>query len=210
MKFSAASLTAFVSAQRGFDPTESERVDNSVRRYFQLTTMMEHVNPEFDEKKYWTYGCNCLVLGDRPMSDPGKGQPVDELDSVCKAYKDCIKCAKKTHGEMCLPEFVEYKFRIAKSDEIICRDDKGSCGRDLCMCDKMFAQKHASVKDVFDEQYHMFWAPNGWEPAEQCFRKGNQYSDPQCCGGSTSPFVQFNGNRKECCADGSVAMIGSC
>ena len=51
------------SAQRGFDPTESERVDNSVRRYFQLTTMMEHVNPEFDEKKYWTYGCNCLVLG---------------------------------------------------------------------------------------------------------------------------------------------------
>lgn len=66
MKFSATSLTALVSAQRGFDPTESERVDNSVRRYFQLTTMMEHVNPEFDEKKYWTYGCNCLVLGKKP------------------------------------------------------------------------------------------------------------------------------------------------
>ena len=89
------------------------------------------------------------------MSDPGKGQPVDELDSVCKAYKDCIKCAKKTHGEMCLPEFVEYKFRITKSDEIICRDDKGSCGRDLCMCDKMFAQSKIldSIQGSFSKQF---------------------------------------------------------
>ena len=31
------------------------------------------------------------VLGDRPMSDPGHGPPIDSLDAVCKAYKDCIK-----------------------------------------------------------------------------------------------------------------------
>ena len=35
------------------------------RRYSQLTDMMVHQNAEFDERKYWTYGCNCLVLGKR-------------------------------------------------------------------------------------------------------------------------------------------------
>ena len=34
------------------------------RRYFQLTDMMENYNPTFDERKYWTYGCNCLILGE--------------------------------------------------------------------------------------------------------------------------------------------------
>ena len=28
-----------------------------------------------------------LFSGDRPMSDPGLGPPVDQLDAVCKAYK---------------------------------------------------------------------------------------------------------------------------
>jgi len=64
------------------------------KRYFQLKSMMDYFNDDFDERKYWAYGCNCLILGDRPMSDPGHGLPVDALDSVCKAYKDCVKCAK--------------------------------------------------------------------------------------------------------------------
>ena len=32
-------------------------------RYIQLTNMMTHYNPSFDEKKFWAYGCNCLILG---------------------------------------------------------------------------------------------------------------------------------------------------
>ena len=34
------------------------------RRYFQLVDMMENYNPAFDERKYWAYGCNCLILGE--------------------------------------------------------------------------------------------------------------------------------------------------
>merc|ERR1739848_372624 len=75
--------------------------DTIFRRYQQLTKMMVFHNAEFDERKYWTYGCNCLILGDRPMSDPGLGKPVDALDSVCKKYKECVKCARLTHGEKC-------------------------------------------------------------------------------------------------------------
>merc|ERR1711892_1365945 len=33
--------------------------------------------------KYWTYGCHCFLLGDRPMSEMGKGRPVDALDNKC-------------------------------------------------------------------------------------------------------------------------------
>ena len=33
------------------------------KRYSQLVDMMEHFNSDFDERKYWAYGCNCLILG---------------------------------------------------------------------------------------------------------------------------------------------------
>ena len=71
---------------------------------------MEYYNSEFDDRKYWTYGCNCHVLGDRPMSDPGFGPPVDRLDSVCKQYKDCNKCAREKFGDTCIGEIVQYRY----------------------------------------------------------------------------------------------------
>ena len=68
MKFSiliaATSTNASVLQKAG--------LEEGSKRYSQLVSMMENYNPSFDEKKYWAYGCNCLVLGDRPMSDPGK------------------------------------------------------------------------------------------------------------------------------------------
>lgn len=70
------------------------------RRYSDLLKIVQHFTPSFDERKYWAYGCNCLILGDRPMSDPGFGKPVDSLDSICKQYKDCQKCVKQKFGEV--------------------------------------------------------------------------------------------------------------
>merc|ERR1712226_1449900 len=105
---------------------EPERTDE--KRYFQLVDMMSHYNPDFDERRYWTYGCNCLILGDRPMSDPGHGPPVDPLDTVCKAYKDCVKCARMEYGE--------------KDGDKYCKDNQSGCGRSLCECDLAFAKAH--------------------------------------------------------------------
>ena len=58
-----------------------------VRRYSDLINLVQHYNPAFDERKYWAYGCNCLILGDKPLSNPGLGRPVDALDMICKQYK---------------------------------------------------------------------------------------------------------------------------
>ena len=91
------------------------------------------------------------------MSDPGHGPPVDALDTVCKAYKDCLKCARMTHGDTCIGEFVQYRYGIRNGD-IQCRDGVDSCDRALCECDAKFAREHVGAKDVFTEKYHMFWS----------------------------------------------------
>ena len=41
----------------------ARQADDSDRRYSQLVDMMANYNPNFDERKYWAYGCNCLILG---------------------------------------------------------------------------------------------------------------------------------------------------
>jgi len=182
------------------------------RRYFQLVDMMEHYNSEFDERKYWAYGCNCLILGDRPMSDPGHGPPIDALDTVCKAYKDCLKCARQTHGDTCIGEFIKYKYGY-NNNEVKCRNNAGTCERDLCECDAMFARQHVAKKDVFDVQYHMFWSTNDggemWDPKndpDACPRGGGGPYTPECCqaADNSSPFILYNSDTKTCCSDGRV------
>merc|ERR1712131_371414 len=67
--------------------------NNDERRYDDLREIAKKIwskngltgKQRFDEKKYWVYGCNCLMLGDRAMSEMGKGSPTDALDNGCKA-----------------------------------------------------------------------------------------------------------------------------
>lgn len=75
------SLLASVVASSEIPSRHPRQIEIGEKRYSQLTDMMGFYNPGFDERKYWAYGCNCLILGDRPMSDPGHGQPVDALDT---------------------------------------------------------------------------------------------------------------------------------
>ena len=135
---------------------------------------------------------------------------------------------------MCIGEFVKYKFSINKSGNARCKSDAGSCERALCECDRQFAIDHASATGVYTDDFHAFWAPNGWDPEGQCMKGGNGQNDPQCCGGNNAPYVSdylkktkknshkpnkisktiiqtlYNANKKSCCADGSVQPSGMC
>ena len=74
------------------DETDSELLERlAEKRYKQLITQMNFYNKNFDARRFWAYGCNCLILGDRPMSDIGLGPPIDALDGTCKRYKECLK-----------------------------------------------------------------------------------------------------------------------
>ncbi|CBY36747.1 unnamed protein product [Oikopleura dioica] len=166
------------------------------RRYWQLMEQILYFNPAFDQRKFWAYGCNCLLLGDRPMSDPGYGPPVDELDTVCKHYKDCAQCAKKKHGDECINEFKKYKFSESfyeKGNASMCKNEANSCERDLCECDFAFAKAHVQAIGSFVTDYHLFWTETGWYPEDNCPKTGGTAPvTPECCFSPTGPAVLYN------------------
>ena len=47
----------------GVQAAPSDKTIGEQKRYSQLIEMMAYHNSDFDERKYWTYGCNCLMLG---------------------------------------------------------------------------------------------------------------------------------------------------
>lgn len=191
----------------GASPVDEER------RYNQWLAVMETYNPGFDQKKYWSYGCNCLSLGDRPLSGQGFGIPVDALDGTCKKYKDCMRCAKEEYGKDCTNENTRYNFAV-QGNEVICtdnpRNDKAGCKRKICECDKQFAQDHILVKDVFNKQYHSFYADPPFKPETECARKVQPGGNLKCCGAKSSYSVLYSANNKQCCPGGEVRDVGSC
>ena len=54
-----ASVSAFTTENRVSRDVE----EKGEKRYWQLTEMMSHYNPDFDARQYWTYGCHCFMLG---------------------------------------------------------------------------------------------------------------------------------------------------
>ena len=71
MKVSLLKLVTIGSAWAQRDFTGSTATEQQVdvpagqlaRRYSDLLAIVYHYNPGFDERKYWAYGCNCLMLG---------------------------------------------------------------------------------------------------------------------------------------------------
>ena len=70
--------------------THSAWWDITAKSLYDIT---EHYNPGFDPRKIWYYGCHCIMVDEtgNPLVTRGVGKPVDELDSICKLYKECIK-----------------------------------------------------------------------------------------------------------------------
>jgi len=174
------------------------------KRYEQLLSTMQEANSAFTADKFWAYGCNCQLA--QSIDEPSRGSPKDALDSACKRYKDCIRCAAMEFGEECPNEFVKYRIRKQGSG-LSCKDNSGTCKRALCECDKMFAELHAAVADQYDQQFHTF--DGGFETADECApnppKPTQNPTDIQCCGPNQGPKQPFNANsNKKCCADGTI------
>ena len=157
---------------------------------------------KFDERKYWTYGCHCMMLGDRPMSSMGHGQPKDALDNKCKAYKDCQKCVREEYGDDCIGEFVRYTWKWSgKNNRLESKNPTGTCKRELFNCDARFVADLYAQKDVFNNDYHMFWGPFDAQDEQSCPSNGGAPVDHECCGGTEKPFLWYahgQGHNK-CC-----------
>lgn len=203
-------ISLLVSSANAQD--DSEGGEHIGRRYSDLKAIALHYMPDFDERKYWAYGCNCLILGDRPMSDPGLGKPVDELDMVCKAYKDCQRCVAMRYGDTCIGEMVKYRWRKTGKNkkDVTCTDQPDTCERSLCECDLKFGQDMPAHRDVFNDDYHLFWSTIGWNADDDCYRGGGGPYDPECCGAPDGPMRLFNDATKDCCPDYSIKPEDTC
>jgi len=182
--------------------------EKQIRRYEDLKAIAKKAfskagftgKNKFDERKYWTYGCHCMMLGDRPMSEMGRGVPVDNLDVGCQAYKNCQKCVRLEHGDDCIGEMVQYQWKYSKKlVDFMSRDAAGSCARELFECDLQFVKDTLKSRDAFNKDYHMFWTTTGFDAAENCEPAGVKPVDHQCCGGHDRSYVWMGMNNKQCC-----------
>ena len=87
-----------------------------------------------------------MMLGDRPMSDPGLGPPVDKYDKTCKHFKDCQKCVRMKHGNDCIGELHAYEYGESNGEKF-CVNNSNTCKRAICECDLQFAQNHVQTKE---------------------------------------------------------------
>jgi len=180
------------------------------RRYKDLHAITLHYNPDFDHRKFWYYGCHCLMLSDRAMSTRGKGRPVDELDSLCKQYKECVHCAKLEFGPECIPEAVKYGWEVNSKGKVISKGNQpGTCKRALYECDNMYALKlrDSNAMAGWTTDYHGYWTTTGFDyrDGESCKKRPGD-SVPECCGGYDKPYFLYNtlNPNKQCCADGTI------
>jgi len=197
-----------------FDPTE-----DGDRRWDETVAMLNYYNPSVSPKGLTGYGCNCFAFGDRPMSGPTDhpGAPVDDIDTICQSFKQCVKCAREKHGDGCLPEFTgsisgRYQMTVpsAPGGEITCTNRAGTCKRDLCECSKMFARQFRNIdwSTTYKQSNNLMY---GFDGATECIASGSRVTpDHQCCQvpNHDGPFMMYNANAKNCCADGSIVSFG--
>lgn len=207
MKLSQLITVGLVNA---FNP-----VDDGERRYRETTRIIAFYNSEVDIKQMTSYGCNCFAVGDRPLSGSTiRGPPVDALDQMCKDYKDCLSCAMEKYGkDKCVPEFIEGsikgRYRVAygnKADpnNVTCKDDPGTCKRDLCECSKKLGKAIASKPwdQLYDESKSAFYGD--FEPTEKCAKEPsgrNADRTPACCQDKDKegPFSKYFLEDATCC-----------
>lgn len=189
-------------------PSTGRRPDDreGVRRYGDLAEMsLKHWKKqgngrEWDERKYWGYGCHCFMLGDRPMTEMGHGTPVDGLDSACHKWKLCQRCAREKHGDTCIGEFVKYTWKFSgQLQTFVMLNEAGTCERELGECDMKFVIDTHANKDFYEEENNVFYGNFDKSDQNSCPRSSNTPVDHECCGGHSSAWIWMATNRQQCC-----------
>jgi len=209
-KFSARrSIFADPRFQQGIEP-------NILRRYKHMEKLINFYDQSITNiTKYWTYGCWCFQMGDYPLRI-GNGSPVDNVDKICKRQKECYQCAKKDaldNGLECVAEETSYRFKasydaVTGTPIVQCTNEVGSCRRNLCECDRSFAERlpaAAGGEDGWSGAHHAHYG--GFDSRTNCLARiqtpGSVEFELECCGEFPDRFpyrvAKDKTTGKQCC-----------
>jgi len=180
----------------------------------------------FNAADFWAYGCFCHQLTGNPMSEIGKGKPIDALDTACHSYKVCLSCAASQFGETCTNDAVSYRWVYKRRNKsIYTKEDENSCEASLFNCDLAFAEQMFESRELSQSGSGQWF--NGFDENESCTNLaaigGGASSDSsassqgrfvavehQCCGGNGNPFVKINPATQQCCSGKAASVEGYC
>merc|ERR1712210_444992 len=119
-------------------------------------------------------------------------------------------CANRTRIASSVPERSTATCASANLSSTDLTSTSKSAETTLELASAPFAKAHVGAKDVWNNDYHMFWSTTGWDMDTGCVSSSGGSVDPQCCSTDTSAASIFNAYTKECCANGTVKPIGQC
>lgn len=171
------------------------------------------------------YGCWCYFQDD---VGKGKSDPVDELDSICKALHQGYECAM-IDDPTCVPYEVEYNrpnvFWMANKDQILpaCENlnSGNECHINACASETNFVfQIFNAANPNSDDNQHKSDG-TGFDVEANCPITHGETGEKSCCGvyPDRFPYKSFDGIRaccgkgtydtgiQECCEEGGEQVV---
>lgn len=112
------------------------------------------------------YGCHCSpdkentfpeYLASHDFITGTKGEPLDPIDSVCRARNSCYRCIAMEHQNCHYTQSYDYTInRPGGSSKgkgeyyFECNDPPGSCERALCDCDREYFYSRRDTRDMYN------------------------------------------------------------
>ncbi|XP_061585791.1 phospholipase A2 [Cololabis saira] len=112
------------------------------RALWQFGKMISCAQPGVNPLKYNDYGCWCGF--------GGRGTPVDEVDTCCKAHDKCYQSSKAKPGctgLMDLPYILAYDYTCS-NNQVNCSGTNNKCQAAVCECDRVAANCFAQAKYI--------------------------------------------------------------
>jgi len=169
-----------------------------------------------DDAVFKGYGCWCSASTYFAF---GKGQPVDELDKICKNVVENYRCIKhdtaNENGD-CPRNFHDYNVPLSlylSQDQLMDRcadiqdedlsDERKICAKRRCLVDSTvfhFMLNNFSPTG-FQFDTGMIWKEFGgsFDPAVECLNAGNYEEDKSCCG-EYPKRLPHNPHHTGCCS----------
>jgi hypothetical protein len=211
------------------NPEDALRKFSHINKMLMSQITTSHSSSEIS-KMIQNYGCHCFPGNSKAAG--GKGPAQDDIDSLCAQLARCHKCIEFDHGN-----FVEdgawdsdigkYKWSENADGSINCDANTEEHKKDLCVCDAFYATEMGKTWDDASYDYTMWNAKNNaafdFDFENVCTRAPGAISD-DCCGTYPARYPYDSSIKMccddagrtyddafyECCADGSIVMMGMC